>query len=338
MIKILEKHIGFWKGENTSPLLGDLTKKVWNKKPYPIHKNKFLYETQKISEIDIEVSRMIGVKDQCNGSFLGELIVPIGYVYPEAWMEGIIECHIFASEYSCSAKPKFDNPADALKNFSEKDCLNSGWYKKALETMNYCNSVTDAPIRQLHLRGIIDMLAAMIGEVGLCIATSDHDDFLLQLAEKYSKLYIIVYKNLMALNKKWNGGYVSTWKIFAPGTLLDYQIDASSLFSQKQYEENFLEYDEKIIDQFEYSITHVHSCGLRHIDSLLKLRKLGAIEINLDRETNAFDIEEIIYYSNKIQDSGKGVVLVGELPDCDLEMLLSKVETKALAIDRWIEN
>lgn len=337
-MKILEKHVGFWKSENDSPILGELTKKTWSKKPYPVHKNKFLHGTQKITETDIEVSRMIGLKEQCTNGFLGELIVPLGYVYPEAWMEGIIDCHIFASENSCSAKPKFDNLAEALKNFSENACLNSGWYKKAVEAMNYCNAIPDTPVRQLHLRGIIDMLAAMLGEVELCIATSDQEDFLSKLADKYAKLYIVVYKNLMKLNKKWEGGYVSTWKIFAPGTLLDYQIDASSLFSKNQYEENFLQYDEKIINQFEYSITHVHSCGLRHIDSLLKIKKLGAIEINLDRETNAFDIDEIIYYSNKIQTNGKGVVLVGELPDSDLEIILSKVKSNALAIDRWMEN
>lgn len=341
--ELLARHAAFWSGRGHAPLVGSMRKKCWSRNAYPVRECEFLGEPALMSAADFNVARLIGFKDGQRDGMLGDLINPVGIRFPEAWMEAFLGCPIYASDASCTARPFCGNSAQGLEVLDERAVFESAWFSKAVETVRVGERLAGAgehapPARQLHLRGVIDMLAAAMGETALCMEVYDAPDALGLLGGRYARLYADVARRLLEMRRRWRGGCVSTWKLYYPGELLDYQIDASSLFSKEQYKEQFLRHDEYIINQFEATIVHLHNCGLYHLESVLDIEKISAIEINLDRESTPWDAGKIIRAANAIQEAGKGVILVGRLNRDELGDVISKTDHRALAINNWFEE
>ena len=252
-------------------------------------------------------------------------------------MESLIGCKILASAYGCTAKPCTTDIDHAARQFSVDVALDSDWYGiMDMIIATACSAAGERiGVRQLHLRGVIDMLAAYCGEAQLCLNMYDSGDSLARLAEKFADLYVRTAQRGLGLRKSWHGGFVSNWGLFAPGGLLDYQIDASNLVSARMYEQHFLKCDEHIINKFEYPSVDVHACGIHVVESLLKLEHLRAIELSLDRETGQTDISAITDIAKKIQEGGKAVLIYGELSEAELSMCTRRLSPNGLAIFYW---
>ena len=190
----------------------------------------------------------------------------------------------------------------------------------------------DLPVRQLHLRGIIDMLAAFLGEEKLCMAVYDYPKRLAQLADTYADLYVAVAKKGLSLRSRWRGGYVSSWKLYAPGLLVDYQIDTSCLFSAEVYKQHFLQHDRKVIKEFPYSVVHTHACGLHILDALLEIEELKAVQISSDSEAGAWDRDRVLRYCKTVQEHSKSVILYGQLTEHELLRFQTGLHPNGFAI------
>ena len=91
------------------------------------------------------------------------------------------------------------------------------------------------------------------------------------------------------------------------------------------YEQLFLPYDAAIMSNFEYSIVHVHNCGLHIVDALVKIEELNAIELSLDRESDVLTPSRIIECCKKIQAAEKSILIYGQLCQAELDELLSSL-------------
>ncbi|MHB9071415.1 MAG: hypothetical protein ACYC54_13740 [Sedimentisphaerales bacterium] len=340
MNELLRKHIAFWRCENSEPLLHKIDFPGFRPKPYPVSDGRHLVNPTPMTASDVDVERLLGLDRTLPEPIAGGMVNAIGPVYSEAWMESLIGCPILASAYSCTAKPCAADTDCAAADFSVHNAVNSDWSNVMDKVLARAVSAADGRIsvRQLHLRGIIDMLAAYFGEERLCLNVCDSSRALQELSKKFTELYIKTVQRGFILRKSWQGGFVSSWGLFAPGRLLDYQVDASNLMSAQMYEQCFLKFDRQIIDAFEYSLVHVHACGLHIVKLLLKLDNLRAIEISLDRETGRTDISAIINMAKSIQDCGKAVLIYGEVNENELTMLTRHLNPNGLAIFYWHPN
>jgi len=149
------------------------------------------------------------------------------------------------------------------------------------------------------------------------------------------QLYIKTALRGLSQRPLWKGGYVSSWGLFSPGTLLDYQVDASNMVSSGLYNEMLVKYDAEIVSNFDYSLIHVHSCGMHIIDSLLKIDQLDAIELSLDREAGVWEPERTVEYCKKIQKAKKSVLICGQLSQSELDYLLLSLSPASLAVFYW---
>ena len=335
---VLEKHRCFWQRTDVSePLVQKFHFGGLIRKPYPLSDGRSLVEPTQVFPAQIDIHRLLGLDSTRKTALDGLMINATAPVFPEAWMESLIGCPIYASAFSCTAKPVTNDIERFASEFRVSDALQSPWLEVMDEVIETAVDVSAGQIgvRQLHLRGIIDMLAACFGEESLCLALADHSSQLKKLIQTFAQLYVEVALRGLAVRPRWNGGYVSAWGLFAPGTLLDYQVDASSIVSTDLYDEFFGEHDASIISQCDYSLTHVHSCGLHVIDALLRIDKLGAIEISLDGDATVWDPARIIEYCQKIQSANKSVLVHGQLSQADLNELLASLSPVGLAIFCW---
>ena len=338
MRDILERHIKFWeRADVDEPLVGKIPTRQWVERPYPLKGGGLAHDPRQLTPENIEVGALIDGDCKAKPFVVGDLIIPLGPSYPEAWMESLIGCGIYVSAFGCAAKPKGVEIAETAADFSVQEAFDSAWGRIMDAVLARAVRAADGqlPVRQLHLRGVIDMLAAFLGEKKLCESIFDSDDSLSRLGDKFAELIVRAATRGIELRPAWQGGYVSTWKVYAPGSLIDYQVDASSLFSPRMYEQHFLGFDRQVLSQFEYSMLHTHSCGQHIIECLLGIEELRGIQVNLDRETGAWDKKMILDSCQKIQAASKCLMIEGELTEDELAEFKEALSPQGLAICYW---
>ena len=335
---IIKRHIDFWNfSEVKSPLIDKMPFSGFKQKPYPLANGRYIVDPEIIVSHDIHIDRLLGLDRSRPELSNGDLLNNIGCVYPEAWMEALIGCFIYVSAFSCSSKPVEADREEDFYEFSMEYALNSEW----LDVMDriIIRAVDAArgelPVRQLHMRGVVDMLAAYMGEEKLCLALYDCPEKVEELADKFAKLYVMIAQRGLNIRPAWNGGYISVWGVYAPGPLLDYQADASNILSPQLYKRHILKFDNKVIDRFPYSVMHIHACQLHVLDAILEIKNLKAIEITLERETGVWEKERILEACRKIQKNLKCVIINGELSDDELKEFKGKLNPRGLAIFYW---
>lgn len=332
---LLDRHSSFWgRGPAGRPLLTRMPPYQWARKPYPISSGGYVAEPSPLMPGDVDVERLIGLDRPPPDLTVGDLIWSIGCVYPQAWMESLLGCPILASDVSVTAKPKGGDVPAAAAAFSVEEALASPWLRVMDTVLDRAVAAAGGArsVQQLHLRGIIDMLAAYLGEERLCLAAHDCPDELALLADRLTELYIAVARRCLSSRPTWCDGYVSVWRVYAPGPLLDYQIDASNLFSPKMYQQHFLTYDRRVLREFPYSVTHLHATGLHQLDNLLALPEARAIQINLDRETGVWDKTGVLACCRRVQAQEKSLIITGELDDDELAEFIAALDPRGLAL------
>ncbi len=335
---ILQKHSDFWQRKNDKAVLQRVPFVKWHTKPYPV-KEKDIIDPEYITPDDIDIERFLGLYEPLPKPNTGNRINTVMPKYPQSWMSGIIGCDICASAVSCTAVGgHFGNAVEAAAQFNINKALGSEWYEllqRCTDALIEYTGVKTA-VSQMHLRGIIDMLAAYFKEDELCIAVYDYPKAVKTLANKFAELYITVAKNDIGKRGLWKGGQAVSWGVYAPGELLSYQVDASNLFSRSMYEDMFLAFDEMVINEFEYSLCHIHYTGLHIAQSLCSIKNLGCIQINLDREAAPdWSIEKVIDCCKTVQSAEKCVLINGELSHDEVDRMINELKPQGLMMIYW---
>ena len=336
---VIERHTAYWQRKNEHAVLQQVPFAKWHTKPYPI-KGREITDPERIEPGDIDIEKFLGLGDPLPQPNIGNRINTVIPKYPQSWMSGLIGCGICASAVSCTATgAKYGSVAKAAEQFSIKEALDSGWYallQKCTDAL-IKHAGSSVAVSQMHLRGIIDMLAAYFKEDELCMAVYDYPDAIKQLADKFTQLYIHTAKNDMKKRGLWKGGQALSWGVYAPGELLSYQVDASNLFSKSMYEDLFLRFDESIIKEFEYSLCHIHYTGLHVTQSLCSIERLGCVQINLDREAApGWSLEKVIESCKTVQSAGKCVLINGELSQSEVDIMCGELESQGLMMIYWL--
>ena len=333
---LLDRHVAFWaRAPVDRPMIAHVPARTWEPRPYPIREGRALHDPTPLGPADVDVERLLGLDRSLPQFITGDLLTSLGCAYPQAWMEAIAGCAILASAFGVVARPVAADLLEAARCFSVEAALRSDWLRVMSAVQRRAEeaaAAADRAVQQLHLRGVIDVLAAMLGEERLCQAMVDCPEVIEALAGKLAELHIAVAQQYLAERRSWRGGYVSCWRVYAPGPLLDYQIDASSLFSPAMYARRFLACDRRILGSFPYSVLHLHACGLQHLATVLAAPEVRAVEINLDRDSGAWQKERILVACQSIQAHGKGLIVWGELDGRELDEFVEALNPAGLAI------
>jgi hypothetical protein len=333
---LLDRHIAFWARTPVDrPLIARLPARTWEPKPYPVGGDRTLYDPTPLGPADVDVDRLLGLDKPLPQYVTEDFYHSVGCAYPQAWMEAVAGCTILASAFGVVARPAATDVPEAARSFSTAKALESDWLRVMAAVQHRAGEAAAADsraVQQLHLRGVIDVLAALLGEERLCQAVYDWPQEIERLAEKLTGLHIAVARKDLAARQPWHGGCISCWRVYAPGPLLDYQIDASSLFSPRMYARHFLAFDRSVLGSFPYSVLHLHACGLQHLNTLLSVAEVQAIEINLDRDSGAWHKVHILTACRSVQERGKSLIVYGELDDRELDEFREALSPCGLAI------
>jgi hypothetical protein len=273
-------------------------------------------------------------------------VSPFQYI---PWMEAIIGCPIFVGKESLYSKP-FLNNLDEYK-FHEITLFANKWFKKLAEIFMVLLDLTGDryPVStSTHMRGPADMISAAMGPTQFCLELKDNPKKIMKLINYYTNLFIEVARlqHDLVKNSKFKHGFtVSGFGLLTPVICQHVQDDAVAILSPKIYNDFFLEAHAKIISSFESSFYHIHPVSLFIVDELIKIKKLDIIEINREPVPIGPDMEGLIPYFKKIQDSNKSIFVhftdidfSVNLIEKEVELVMGQLSKKGLCINVCVDT
>ncbi len=181
------------------------------------------------------------------------------------------------------------------------------------------------------MRGPSDLAEAVLGPELMSFSIYDHPDRLREFLDDVTGIFIEILTALLARFQPVAGGYVSPFGIWAPGTVVRTQCDASAFLSARHYRDWFLPYDVRISESVDYAFIHLHSCSLHTVDALLELERPQAIQVTLEEGPNVPTLAQMAPIFRKILER-KPLLLEGKLSDAEVAWLLEMLPNGGLAI------
>jgi hypothetical protein len=184
-------------------------------------------------------------------------------------------------------------------------------------------------VAQTLMRGPSDLAEAVLGPELMCFSLYDHPRSLRRFLDEVTGTFIEILRAQLERIAPVEGGYVTPFGIWAPGTVVRTQCDATAFLSGAQYAEWFLPYDVRICETVGYSIIHLHSCSLHTVDALLAQELPHAIQVTL--EDPGPSLKEMLPTFQRIL-GAKPLLLEGQLSQEEAAWLQERLPQGGLAI------
>jgi len=188
------------------------------------------------------------------------------------------------------------------------------------------------------MRGPCDLAEAVLGPELMCLSMYDHPAELREFLEEATMVFIDTLRAQLDAIPMISGGYVNPFGIWAPGTVVRTQCDASAIMSPAHYAEWYLPCDEQICEAFDYSIIHLHSVSLHTVGPLLQVERPQAIQVTVETTPGAPTMTEMIPTFRQILGS-KCLVVDGQISVEEMGLLRTELPQDGLCIlarqDTW---
>jgi hypothetical protein len=180
------------------------------------------------------------------------------------------------------------------------------------------------------MRGPSDLAEAVLGPELMSFSMVEHPESLRRFLDEVTATFIEILRAVLGRVPGVAGGYVSPFGIWAPGTVVRTQCDATAFLSAQHYAQWYLPYDVCISESVDYSIIHLHSCSLHTVDPLLAVERPHAIQITLETAPGP-TLVELLPVLRRIL-AVKPLLIEGPLDDDAVAWLLDRLPNSGLAI------
>ncbi len=192
-------------------------------------------------------------------------------------------------------------------------------------------------IAHFPLQGVMDMIADLYGTEQLLMDMLVQPDKVGRAAEHAKTLWMQGFHDINAIvETSKNTGGIGWAGVWAPGTTFPIQEDFSYMISKKMFDQFCLPHICDMVDAMDYPFYHLDGTkAIQHLDSLLKIDKLKAIQWQPGAGHEA--LHQWYELVQKILVAGKSVQLYGR-PE-EIEELVKHVGAKGvLVICRNLSN
>ncbi len=253
--------------------------------------------------------------------------------YDQCWTEAILGCGVKRAGPSVWSEP-------LVTSWDDVDRLPPAGSEEWLDELVKVNQVLIEevqgiyPVSQPLMRGPLDMAEAALPAAMLYAGFYEEPDRLRGFLQHCARLFVEAASRRLAGTPRFHGGYAVRyeWGLWAPGTTVQFQADASRNLSARTYRQFLAPIDRTIADAFEYPIIHTHSGSHHILPVLVDELELKAIEVTLDPAPYGPPPLELLSDFLMIQQAGKSLLISGPMLEDELAVLLSRLSPVGLGI------
>jgi hypothetical protein len=328
---LLARHVDFWHRKGMLYSEGPYAplQRLW----LPLADGTEATEDIDLSPAMLDLDRLAGeALEPGLLAFHGDQVATHAPYTPVPWVEAILGCGIRTAVVSGAMRSRaFIRDWDAWKDRTVRrrdDWLNA---LTQLTTLLAQRSSGRYAVAHTLMRGPSDLAEAILGPEFMCLSMYDHPQELMRFLEEVTEAFIDILRAQRACTPQVEGGYVNPFGVWAPGTVVRTQCDASAFLSPRQYKEWYLPYDERISAAVDYAIIHLHSGSLHTVDALLEVERPQAIEVAIDPEPSGPPVRALVPTLRKIL-TAKPLVIDGKMMRQEADMLRTELPPNGVLI------
>jgi hypothetical protein len=277
--RLLGRHEAFWRRELDRPLVSRAAyRPLAELNSIPLRGGRRAGEGERIRPTEVEPAEFYagrtGPAPVVSGDFLR------GEGPPHlCWTEAALGCPIRIATGGPWAEP-FAESAEALLA-SRPD---ERWLERLDAFVDFLVARAGGayPVVQPLLRGPIDMMASALGHETACLLLLEQPEAAEAVLSRCADLFIEVARRRLDGTPRFEGGFLSSFGIWAPGEVVRTQLDNATMLSPRTYRERVRRHDRRVIEAFEFPLIHVHSGCLHIVDELLEIEALRCIQVSID--------------------------------------------------------
>ena len=205
------------------------------------------------------------------------------------------------------------------------------WYRKYLELAEALAAEADGrfPVSHGAEIGPTDMHAVVRGHaqsiLDLVEEPEKSAELLWRCGEIFRDLTTEVWRRLPRFH---DGFFDAQYSLWAPGSIVRMQEDATAVYSPELYRRLVQPVDRMIARTFDCSFLHLHSTSMFLLDAFLEIEEIRCYEVNND--ASGPPIEEMLPHFQKIQAHGKPLLIRGAFTPRELRLLRDHLEPRGL--------
>ena len=248
------------------------------------------------------------------------------------WMECIMGAKAYGESVSVVTKPVFSELEELEGLKLDK---NNPWYGKYLEFSSKLTELSQGrfAVGQPILRGVTDTVGALAGQVEMACGLIDEPELMHEAFNAVTSAQRELIADQYAVTKRSHGGYgIGFYHIWTPERIMWYREGVAARVGAGRYGEYLFETSNKVIEGYPYSLVHLHSASFMHLDQMLEIKDLKAVQIN--RDVVGLSVREMLPQCQKVLESGKRLVLgMGPIVKDDIDAIYDNLPHRGIAIN-----
>lgn len=336
----IERHLAFWGGEPlTRPLLSLRTGDYFFSRHFKANE-KLLSMGHVVTPDQIDVDSYMADYERMYHEF--ESIGHDALFTAEPctgfpWMECIFGAQAMGSSVSFVTHPVLEDVSQ-LKNL--KLDKSNPWYVKYLEFSRKLQVLSKGrfSVSQPILRGVTDTIGALVGQEEMICGLMEEPDVMKEAFRVVANAQRELIADQYAVTERFHGGAsFGFYHIWAPDKVIWYQEDLAALMSPIHYEQFLHACADQICEGYAYTLVHLHPASFFHLDGMLSVKNLKAVQINKDAV--GFSVREMIPQCRKVIESGKKLLIgMGEINKDDIDAIYENLPNHSVALNAIVSD
>ncbi|MHB1294613.1 MAG: hypothetical protein ACYC4R_06415 [Anaerolineae bacterium] len=328
---ILDRHAAWWKRQGT--LVARIPTAPLGTLWLPLSDGSTAGEDRDITPDMLDLDRLAGEPMQPGPlEFVGDWVRSREPYVRIPWVEAILGCPIHTTLLGGSMRGRA-YISDWCQWRPSVPYLRTEWLEALERSVDLLEARSGGryAVVQTLMRGPSDLAEAVLGPELMALSMYDAPDELRGFLDAVTDVFLQVLEAQRCRTTPVLGGYVSYFGIWAPGTVVRTQCDASAILSPRQYAAWYLPYDERISQASAYSIIHLHSGSLHTVPALVEHAYPQAIQVSLDPEPSGPPLRALLPAFRAVL-AHKPLLVDGDMSEADIALLRDELPGDGLAI------
>lgn len=252
------------------------------------------------------------------------------------WIPGIVGADIRILPDNSMGE---ENPREWEEVLAVRLDRDNPWYRKYMEFADALVRVADGrfPVSHSPEVGPTDLHAILRGHtesiLDLMVDPEQSSELLWNLGHIFRDVTDDIWKRL----PRFYGGYFDAqYSLWAPGSIVRMQEDATAVYSPELYRKFVQPVDRMIAAQYENPLIHLHSTSMFLLDAFLEIEDIKCYEINQD--AIGPPVSEMVPYFQRVQQNRRPLFVRGSFTPDEMRLLMDSLEPRGLFLNVMVNS